>query len=81
MGIMQAKCKMSTVLEITTIAHTRNKKVKAKNKIHADMRINDLWLQAQISYNKSNILVISPLGYKLLNEMFCFFPKAPCSVP
>ena len=33
MGIMQAKCKMSTVLEIKTIAHTflaRNKKVKVK---------------------------------------------------
>ena len=39
------------------------------------MWINDLWLQAQVSYNKIYILVVSPLGYKLLNEMFCYFPN------
>lgn len=38
---MQAKCKMSTILEIKTIAHTflaRNKKKSKKNKIHAEMK-------------------------------------------
>ena len=39
------------------------------------MWINDLWLQDQVSYNKTYILVVSPLGYKLFNEMFCSFPN------
>ena len=47
MGIMQAKCKISTVLEIKPIAHTflaRNKKEKEKSKIHAEMKQHvDKW--------------------------------------